>query len=78
LALTDFTSVTFTGATATVSGHTYPVSSPAWGTSLNWVFTTTVFSLEGNIPPSPPTLLRSYPTTTKSGGFTVNWVRSGP
>ena len=78
LALTDFTSVTFTGATATIGTHTYPVSSPAWGTSLYWIDVTTVFSLEGNIPPSPPTLLRAYPTTARFGGFTVKWVNSGP
>jgi len=72
LALTDFTSVTFTGATATVGGHTYPVSSAAWGTSLYWIEVTTVFY------PPPGPFLRAIPTTAKSGGFTIKWVSSGP
>jgi hypothetical protein len=72
LALTDFTSVTFTGASATVSGHTYPVSSSAWGTSIYWLAVTNVFY------PPPGPFLRAYPTAAKSGGFTIKWVSSGP
>ena len=81
LALTDFTSVTFTGATATVvcpacvvpGTYTFPVSSPAWGASLQWIEVTSVFY------PPPGPFLRAIPTATKNGGdFTVRWVSSGP
>jgi len=84
LALTDFTSVTFTGATATVlcwtaktckvqPTYTLPVSSAAWGRSIYWIEVTTVFY------PPPPPLPRAIPTAaTDDGDFTVNWVSSGP
>jgi len=73
LALTDFTAVTFTGATATIGRITAPVSSAAWSSTLNWIEVTTVFY------PPPGPFLRAYPTTpTKTGNFDVEWVSSGP
>ena len=80
LALTDFRSVTFTGATATVvcpacavpGTYTLPVSSAGWGASLYWIEVTTVFY------PPPGPFLRAIPTAAKNGGFTVKWVSSGP
>jgi len=80
LALTDFTSVTFTSATATVvcsacvapGTHSLPVSSAAWGASLQWIELTNVFY------PPPGPFLRAIPTAAKHGGFTVKWVSSGP
>ena len=80
LALTDFTSVTFTGATATVvcsacvtpGTYTFPVSSAAWGASLNWIEVTNVFY------PPPGPFLRAIPTAAKNSAFTVRWISSGP
>ena len=80
LALADFTSVTFTDATATVvcstcatpGTYTFPVSSAAWGSSLYWIIVTNVFY------PPPGPFIRAIPTPAKSGDFTVRWVSSGP
>jgi len=73
LALTDFTAVTFTGATATVGGTSALVSSTVWSSTLNWIEVTTVFY------PPPGPFLRAYPTKpTKTGNFNVDWVSSGP
>jgi len=80
LALTDFMSVTFTDATATVvcsacvnpGTYTFPVSSAAWGASLYWILVTSVFY------PPPGPFVRAYPSTAESGDFNVKWVSSGP
>ena len=81
LALTDFTSATFTGATATVfcsacvtpGTYTFPVSSAHWGASRYWIVVTTVFY------PPPGPFVRAIPTATSDNGkFTIKWVSSGP
>jgi len=80
LALTDFTTVTFTDATATVvcsacaipGTYTLPVSSRAWGASLNWIVVTNVFY------PPPGPFIRAIPTAAEYSDFTVRWVSSGP
>ena len=80
LALTDFTTVRFTDATATVvcsacaipGTYTLPVSSRAWGASLNWIVVTNVFY------PPPGPFIRAIPTVAEYSDFTVRWVSSGP
>jgi len=83
LALTDFTSVTFTDATATVvcsacvtpGTYTFPVSSAAWGANVNWIDLFNVFYAP-YVGLGP--FLRAVPTAAKHGSFTVKWVSSGP
>ena len=71
LALTDFTSVTFTGALATIGGISLPVS--GWGADLYWLAVVTVFY------PPPGPFLRAMPTAaTIKGKFSVTWISSGP
>jgi hypothetical protein len=80
LALTDFGTVTFTHATATVvcsackvpGKHTFPVSSPSWGASLYWILVTNVFY------PPPGPFVRAVPNKAVAGAFKVTWVSSGP